>query len=101
MEKSARQIARNAAKVEFMIHVEDILMLLSGGYNKLNIYSILRDKKNIAMSYRAFCHNLQQHQKTKEETKAAPLSMPSAIPATVPSKDKFLKPEDVDVKSLF
>ena len=80
-----------------MVNVEDILRMLDGGYNKQNIYSILRDKNGITMSYRAFCHNLQLHQKPKTETKAAPLSMPSAVP----SKDKFIKPEDVDVKALF
>ena len=101
MENTSRKLARNAAKVEFMVHVEDILVMLSCGYNRNNIYSILRNKKNITMSYRAFCYNLQQHKKPNIETKAAPLPMPSVIPPTALSKDKFLKPEDVDVKSLF
>lgn len=103
MDAHKRQIARNAAKVEFIANAEEVMSMLDKGFNNFNIYKALSDKGRITMSYRSFCRNLRQlkYPNAVKRRKRTAVSTPVSSPVRVaPKKEGFGQLEDVDVKSL-
>ena len=75
--------------------------MLSEGLNKFNIYTILTEKNLITMPYRTFCWNLQQLVPPERKKNKVIKPMPH-VPLTANApKGGFLRPEDVDTKTLF
>ncbi len=103
MDATKRQIARNAAKVEFLANAEEVMSMLDKGFNTRNVYNALAEKGRFTMSYRSFCWNLQQFKKpeqNKKEKKGTQKPIVST-PLRVPSKKEgFGQIEDVDVNKL-
>lgn len=104
MNTSKRQIARNAAKVEFIANAEEAVEMLEKGFNKFNVYTILREKGRLTMSYRSFCRNLQQienpEKKKKDNSKGTVKQIVSPSLRVPAKKEPFGQLEDVDVSKL-
>lgn len=103
MDASKRQIARNAAKVEFIANEKEVIEMLGQGFNKFNVYTILREKGRFTMSYRSFCRNLQhiENPEKKKKAKREPLKPIVSTTLRVPAKkESFGQLEDVDVSKL-
>lgn len=103
MDTSKRQIARNAAKVEFIANEKEVIEMLGQGFNKFNVYTILREKGRFTMSYRSFCRNLQQFknpERKKKEKKGTAKPIVSTPLQVAGKKEPFGQLEDVDVSKL-
>lgn len=106
MSTNRQKIARNAAKVEFIANAEEIMSMLSKGFNKRNTYDTLIEKGRLTMSYRSFCWNLQQFENPQKEKKKK--SVVSTLTPAAPSspilvaskKQGFGQIEDVDMDKL-
>ena len=101
MTSERQNLPRNAAKVEFIAHVETIKAMLSEGYNLRNIYNKLRELQNFTMSYFTLCHWYRKAIKEiKHKEQIKPKVMPK-IPSAPVAPKKLTRPEDVDRTSLF
>jgi hypothetical protein len=95
------KIARNRGKVEFVTHAEEVLELLSAGYNIHNVYTMLREKNVITMSYDALCYHLKKMRAENETRPQAKQETPQRNQKQPTEKPKFTRPEDVDYDALF
>ncbi len=98
------KITRNRGKVEFIANLTTVTSKLAEGFNFTNIYNELVQEGLFTMTYAAFCHHCRKHFQQerpnvppKQEIKPN-LRIP---PSTATPKTGFLKPEDVDVNTLF
>lgn len=94
------KIARNAAKIEFLANIEDVLSLISRGYNLKNVHSELTEKGRFTMSYYTFCWHLRLHNEQKTSKKVIkPTTSPTKAPV-VQNNEGFGRIEEVDVAKL-
>ena len=100
MDAGKRQIARNAAKVEFLANAEEVMSMLGKGFNKFNVYTSLAGQGRITMSYRSFCWNLQQLRNPEKEKKKPGKPKVSVPLRPAGKKEGFGQLEDVDVSAL-
>lgn len=107
MTQGRQRLPKNAAKVEFIAHLETIKSLLDEGYNLRNIHNKLCERHNLAMSYFALCawyrkiikeESGKKEESSKKQEKTKPVLKMPAIPS---APKKLTRPEDVDRGTLF
>lgn len=101
MVMSKKKIARNAGKIEFMVVKQFLSEMLEQGHNLKNIYKKLMENKEITMSYAAFCYHFRIH--LKQHIKRSFVTSKATKKQSITDKHQpsFVKPEDVDIKSLY
>jgi hypothetical protein len=101
MTSERQNLPKNAAKVEFIAHVEEIRSLLGEGYNLRNIHNKLRELHNLSMSYFALCDWYRRTLKEEKNTERAKPIMTPKMPSAPVVQKKLTRPEDIDRNSLF
>lgn len=104
---SASKVRRKLGRVEFLSNLR-IRSMIDAGYNLACIHDALVGEKLLTTSYVTFCRHVRKYMvqqnflsSTAPVSTPQPLVTPRVPPAAPSPKTGFLKPEDVDAKSLF
>lgn len=105
---SASKVRRKLGRVEFLSNLPRIRSMIDAGYNLACIHDALVGEKLLTTSYVTFCRHVRKYMvqqnslpSTAPVSTPQPLVTPRISPAAPSPKTGFLKPEDVDAKSLF
>ena len=79
------------AKIEFIPLMPDIKKLAESGYCKKRIFEILRDKKQITMSWWTFNYRYNKHCKCKKNVNTGNKQKQSAPPAVIHSAPALMQ----------
>ncbi len=101
MTRKRQRLPKNAAKVEFIAHLETIKSLLDEGYNLRNIHNTLCERHNLSMSYFALCAWYRKLIKEDNGKKQEKPKVTPKIPSASAAPKKLTRPEDVDRDTLF
>jgi 3-phosphoglycerate kinase len=101
MTSERQRLPKNAAKVQFIAHLETIKSMLNEGYNLRNIHNKLCELSEFSMSYFTLCDRYRKSvREVKNKEQAKPVITPK-IPSAPAVPKKLTRPEDIDRDTLF